>query len=89
MNPMIKNAMVDGRIKTSEMAGAYIIYCRGAYKTLTDRYAELYPEIKTAMGNKPFIAGFTSGEIGHIPGHGNFHGNLMTTTVVFGGKSNE
>jgi hypothetical protein len=89
MNPMIKNAMVDGRIKTSEMAGAYIIYCRGAYKTLTDRYTELYPEIKDAMGNKPFIAGFTSGEIGHISGHGNFHGNLMTTTVVFGGEKAE
>jgi hypothetical protein len=89
MNPMIKNAMIDGRIKTSEMAGAYIIYCRGAYKTLTKRYTELYPEIKAAMGSKPFLAGFTSGEIGHIAGHGNFHGNLMTTTVVFGGQSNE
>jgi hypothetical protein len=83
ISPTIKDALVNGEVKIKELAGAYIIYCRGAYGALGDRYAEIYTEAKTVMQDKPFLMGLTAGEIGHIPGHGSFHGNLMTTAVIF------
>ena len=46
-------------------------------------YRYCYNEVINVMDGKPFILALTAGEIGHIPGHGNFHGNLMTTAVVF------
>ena len=82
-----RKAMVNGRIKMKEITGGLHIYCAGAAKTLglgqggdTDRMVD---EIRKAMGGKPFIGGFTAGEQGYIPGYGFFHGNLMSSMVVF------
>ncbi len=70
-----------------DIAGGLHIYCGGAAKTLgleadgeTDKMVR---EIKKAMGGKPFIGGFTAGEQGNIPGYGYFHGNLMSSMVIF------
>ena len=82
-----RNAMVEGRIKMKECVGGLYIYCAGAAKTLgldpgggTEKMVE---EIREAIGERPFIGGFTAGEQGNIPGYGFFHGNLMSSTVVF------
>ena len=82
-----RDALVHGRIKMKEIAGGLHIYCGGAAKTLgfatggeTDK---MVLEIKKAMAGKPFIGGFTAGEQGNIPGYGYFHGNLMSSMVVF------
>ncbi len=69
------------------MAGGLHIYCAGAAKTLglekdgaTDK---MIRDISKAMNEKSFIGGFTAGEQGTIPGYGFFHGNLMSSMVVF------
>lgn len=84
---VVRKAMVNGKIKIKEVAGGLHIYCAGAAKTLglekggaTDK---MIADIKNAMGGKPFIGGFTAGEQGTIPGYGFFHGNLMSSMVVF------
>lgn len=82
-----RHAMVNGKIKMKEIAGGLHIYCGGAAKTLGlghDNDAErMVDEIRSAMGGRPFIGGFTVGEQGNIPGYGFFHGNLMSSMVVF------
>ena len=83
----VTNAMVHGRIKIKELAGGLHIYCRGAAKTLGfeegSEVDRMVAEIQRAMKKKPFIGGFTAGEQGNIPGYGFFHGNLMSSMVVF------
>ena len=45
--------------------------------------SKMVGEIRKAMKGKSFIGGFVAGEQGNIPGYGYFHGNLMSSTVVF------
>jgi len=82
-----REAMVTGRIKMNEVAGGLHIYCAGAAKTLGlgdgDDTGKMVAEIRDTMDGKPFIGGFTAGEQGNIPGYGFFHGNLMSSMVVF------
>ncbi len=82
-----KNAMVNGKIKIKEIAGGLHIYCGGAAKTLGlesgGDTAKMVDEIRKAMGGSTFIGGFTAGEQGNIPGYGFFHGNLMSSMVIF------
>jgi len=82
-----KSALVDGKIKMSEVTGGLHIYCAGAAKTIGlekgGDTSKMVDELRKAMAGKPFIGGFTAGEQGNIPGFGFFHGNLMSSMVVF------
>ena len=84
---VVTDAMVQGRIKVDEVAGSLQIYCRGAANTLgfgdDGEVAQMVTEIQKSMKDKPFIGAFTAGEQGSIPGYGFFHGNLMSSAVVF------
>ena len=79
--------MVNGKIKMKEIVGGLHIYCAGAAKTLGlgqgDDTDKMVDEIRKAMGGNSFIGGFVAGEQGNIPGYGFFHGNLMSSMVVF------
>ena len=82
-----KSAMVNGKIKMKDIVGGLHIYCAGAAKTLGlgqgDDTDKMVDEIRKAMGGNSFIGGFVAGEQGNIPGYGFFHGNLMSSMVVF------
>ena len=84
---VVKDAMVQGRVKMTEVAGGLHIYCRGAANTLgfdqDNQVAEMVTEIQQSMKQKPFIGAFTAGEQGNIPGFGFLHGNLMSSAVIF------
>ena len=84
---VVTDAMINGRIKTADVAGGLHIYCAGAAKTLGleegEEASKMVGEIQKAMKGKSFIGGFTAGEQGNIPGYGYFHGNLMSSMVVF------
>jgi hypothetical protein len=84
---VVTDAMISARIKTADVAGGLHIYCAGAAKTLGlgegEETGQMVSEIQKAMKGKPFIGGFTAGEQGTIPGYGYFHGNLMSSMVVF------
>ncbi len=88
-----RDAMVEGRIKMKDVAGSLYIYCAGAAKTLglgaDEETSRMVGEIHKVMGGKPFIGGFTAGEQGNIPGYGYFHGNLMSSMVVFSQQRNQ
>ncbi|MBN1844945.1 MAG: FIST C-terminal domain-containing protein [Sedimentisphaerales bacterium] len=82
-----RDAMVNGKIKVKNIIGGLHIYCGGAAKTLGfgqgEQTSKMVGEIQNVMDGKPFIGGFTAGEQGYIPGYGYFHGNLMSSMVVF------
>jgi hypothetical protein len=82
-----RDALVSARIKMKDIAGGLHIYCGGAAKTLGlgegEETSKMVEEIRNAMGGRPFIGGFTAGEQGTIAGYGYFHGNLMSSMVVF------
>jgi hypothetical protein len=86
------DALVNGRIKSADIAGALHIYCAGAIKTLGlgegDEPVKMVAEIQKVMKGRPFIGGFTAGEQGNIPGYGYFHGNLMSAMVIFSQQPN-
>jgi hypothetical protein len=81
-----RRAMVEGRIKRDQVVGGIHIYCAGTMLAVKDRIGEIVPQINGVLGNKPFIGAFTFGEQGAFKGYGNFHGNLMSATVVLGGR---
>ncbi|MBN1491488.1 MAG: FIST C-terminal domain-containing protein [Phycisphaerae bacterium] len=82
-----RDALVNGKIRMKEIAGGLHIYCAGAAKTLGlgagDETAKMVAEIQDAMDGRTFIGGFVAGEQGTIAGYGYFHGNLMSSMVVF------
>jgi hypothetical protein len=83
-----KDALVRGKIKMKNIAGGLHIYCGAAAKTLglgsKSETEKMVKEIQKAMKGNSFIGAFTAGEQGNIPGYGYFHGNLMSSVVVFG-----
>jgi hypothetical protein len=85
---IVRQALADGRIKKSHLAGGIHVYCRGAALGQLGQSVEsltvVVEETKKEMGATPFIGGFTAGEQGSIRGHGYFHGNMSSSMVVFG-----
>jgi hypothetical protein len=79
-----KRAMIKGKIKKKSVAGGLHIYCLGASLAVgEDRMHEIVTAINSAMGENPYIGIFTGGEQGSIEGYGYFHGNLMSSMVIF------
>ena len=79
-----KRAMIKGRIKKDAVAGGLHIYCLGASLAVgEDRMPEIVEAINSVMEDKPYIGIFTGGEQGSFEGYGYFHGNLMSSMVIF------
>lgn len=82
-----RQALVNGKIKMKDIAGGLHIYCGGAAKTLGlekgGETEKMVTEIQNKMAGRSFIGGFFAGEQGNIPGYGYFHGNLMSSMVIF------
>ena len=85
---IVQQAMVDGKIKYSELAGGLHYYCRGAAFSQFGKNREnlqlLVNETNKKMKEKPYIGTFTAGEQGNIRGYGIFMGNLTSSMAVFG-----
>ncbi len=85
--PLVKKALLKGRIKTEDVAFGIFIYCAGTMLAIKDKFPEIPGAIKTLLGGKPFIGACTFGEQGQVsPAYGNFHGNLMCSMTIFGAK---
>ena len=84
---IVQQAMVEGKIKYSELAGGVHYYCRGAALSQFGKNREnlqtLVIETNKKMKNKPYIGTFTAGEQGNISGYGIFMGNLTSSMAVF------
>jgi hypothetical protein len=84
---IVQQALVEGKIKYSELAGGVHYYCRGAAFSQFGRNREnlqaLVIETNKRMKEKPYIGTFTAGEQGNISGYGIFMGNLTSSMAVF------
>lgn len=85
---IVQQALVEGKIKYSGLAGGLHYYCRGAAFSQFGKNKEnlqmLVNETNKKMKDKPYIGTFTAGEQGNIPGYGIFMGNLTSAMAVFG-----
>ena len=84
---IVQQALVEGKIKYSELAGGVHYYCRGAafsqFGKDRDNLQVLVDETNKKMKGKPYIGTFTAGEQGNISCYGIFMGNLTSAMAVF------
>jgi len=83
-----RNAKVQGGmgVETKPIFGIGFI-CGGVMGAIPETEREKLPFlINYANNNAPFIANFTWGEQGYLPGIGCKHGNLLTSFLVIGCK---
>lgn len=85
---IVQQALVEGKIKYSELIGGIHYYCRGAAFSQFGRdkanLQAIVDETNDKMKGKPYIGTFTAGEQGNISGYGIFMGNLTSAMAVFG-----
>jgi hypothetical protein len=85
---IVRQALIEGKIKYSELAGGVHYYCRGAafsqFGKNKNNLQILVNETNKKMKDKPYIGTFTAGEQGNISGYGIFMGNLTSAMAVFG-----
>jgi hypothetical protein len=85
---IVQQAMIEAKIKYSELLGGVHYYCRGAafsqFGKNRDNLQVLVNETNKKMKGKPYIGTFTAGEQGNISGYGIFMGNLTSAMAVFG-----
>lgn len=67
-------------------AGAIMVYCAGCMMALGDDIHHVPTEINNIF-NSPYLGAFTFGEQGCFSDRSNRHGNLMISSVVFGGEN--
>ena len=83
---IVQKALLDGKIKFSELLGGIHFYCRGAAFSQFGRNSanlqSLVDETNKKMKDKPYIGTFTAGEQGNIRGYGIFMGNLTSSMAV-------
>ncbi|MBN2001814.1 MAG: FIST C-terminal domain-containing protein [Anaerolineae bacterium] len=72
----------DG-ISPERVAGALVIFCAGCMLTLQDEMERAVARIRESLGGNPFLGAFTFGEQGCLVDNTNYHGNLMTSVIVF------
>ncbi len=84
---IVRQAMLEGKIKYPELAGGVHFYCRGAafsqFGKNKDNLQSLVVETNSKIREKPYIGTFTAGEQGNISGYGIFMGNLTSSMAVF------
>jgi hypothetical protein len=85
---IVKQALLDGKMTYSELAGGIHFYCRGAafsqFGENSEELEVLVNETNLMMKGKPYIGTFTAGEQGNIKGYGIFMGNLTSSMALFG-----
>jgi hypothetical protein len=83
-----KKAKANAELGATERPVFGIGYvCAGVLGTIPETEREKMPVLMNYdTGSAPFIATFTWGEQGNLPGVGNKHGNLLTSFVLVGPK---
>lgn len=76
-------ALERAGISSDQVAGALVIFCAGCMLTLQDEMEKAASRIREALGGNPFLGAFTFGEQGCLVDNTNYHGNLMTSVIVF------
>ncbi len=66
------------------VAGGLVVFCGGCKIAVGEDVVDVPDAVATGLGDVPFIVCFTFGEQGRLI-DSNVHGNLMISTVAFGG----
>lgn len=82
--PMINQALVDGNIKKSNMFFGIFDICSGARRYLGNNTTEVVDKINEEFDKTPWIGLVSQGEQGTFKGYGSFHGNFMSSIIIFG-----
>lgn len=68
---------------TKDVAGYFLVHCGGRKLGIGQRMPEVYKEVKSVVGNKPFMMIFTFGEYGYSDHSANTCGGLMLSFTGF------
>lgn len=66
-----------------DVSGYFLVHCGGRKLGIGDRMNEVYNEVKSCVGDKPFIMIFTFGEYGYSDHSANTCGGLMLSFTGF------
>ena len=81
---VVRSALDYQNWEPDDVAGALVIYCAGCMLAVQDRMDEVVAGINRELPGIPYLGAFTFGEQGCFLHGGNYHGNLMISTLVFG-----
>lgn len=76
-------ACVTGGVAPQDVAGALVVFCGGCMLGVQDKMSDVVSGVRNALPDQPFLGVFTFGEQGPMQQHGNRHGNLMVSAIVF------
>lgn len=77
------SALDTHHAKSTDVAGALVVYCAGCMLTVQDRLDEVVDSFRQALPGVPFLGTFTFGEQGCFLNGENRHGNLMISVLLF------
>ena len=87
VDELIKSTSNTLRSLNSKMnktaAGYLLVHCGGRKLGIGDRMQEVYNEVKSVIGDKPFMMVFTFGEYGYSDHSANTCGGLMLSFTGF------
>ncbi|MEL6546189.1 MAG: FIST C-terminal domain-containing protein, partial [Myxococcota bacterium] len=79
-----EKALEDFGGEPSSLAGVFLIYCAGCAGAAGDELDQGIRNWAKGLNGVPMLGACTFGEQGHIPGHGNRHGNLSVGLMLMG-----
>lgn len=68
-----------------EISGGLIVVCAGLLPRIRGELAEIHTDLTRTLPGRPFLGAFTFGEQSSFPDSRALHGNLMISSLVFGG----
>lgn len=83
---VVRSACRIGDIDTAAVSAVIVFYCGGCMLQVADRLGQIRAALAGVAPASPVIVGFTFGEQGPLPLGPIQHGNLMISTIVFGGR---
>lgn len=76
------SALETNMCDSTEIAGAFVVYCAGCMLAVQHRLDEVVESFKTALPGVPFLGTFSFGEQGCFLSGENRHGNLMISVLL-------
>ena len=77
-------AELKGKMNGKEIGALHLVHCGGRRAGIDSRIDEVTKEIKSQVGDIPFITEFTFGEYGYEDDGRNTCGGLMLSFTAFG-----
>ncbi len=80
---VVESVFSNNDYQPDNINGALIGFCAGSMMAVRDDLPEVHKEIKSVLGDIPFLTFFSFGEQGCLIEGANYHGNLMISVILF------